>query len=509
MNTIPAWQDEPITTFQRLRDDQEFDVVVIGGGLTGLSTAYFLKLAGKTVGLVERNRLGSGDTGHTTAHLTYVTDFRLCDLAANFGREAAHLVWEGGAAAMSTIESIVDAESIDCDFQRIPGFLLAPLRTSPPDDHHLLADYELARDLGFHAAFHDRVPLFNRPGIRFSNQAKFHPLKYLAGLAQAIDGEGCAIFEQSEVSEVIDQPLAVRIGGRTVRCQHLVIATHVPLMGKMSLVPATLFQSKLASYSTYAVQAQIAEGRASQASFWDTSDPYYYLRVDSGEDGDSVIFGGQDHKTGQETDAREHYQRLTDTLREYLPDAKVDRQWSGQVIETSDGLPYIGATADRQFVATGFAGNGMTFGTLAGMIICDRILGNENPWQDLFDVNRKKLRGSWNYLQENFDYPYYLVKDLFARPDAKSTRDVKRGEGKILKSDGQWLACSRDERGKARLVSATCTHMGCLVHWNDAERTWDCPCHGSRFYPDGKVLAGPAESPLEAAKRSGVKARSG
>jgi nitrite reductase/ring-hydroxylating ferredoxin subunit len=143
----------------------------------------------------------------------------------------------------------------------------------------------------------------------------------------------------------------------------------------------------------------------------------------------------------------------------------------------------------------------MTFGTLAAMMICDQIVGNDNPWADLFDVGRKKLRGgTWDYLKENFDYPYYLIKDRFSHPDAKSTRDVKRGEGRILRENGQWVACSRDDKGKLKKVSATCTHMGCLVRWNDAEKTWDCPCHGSRFQANGKVLAGPAETPLEAVK---------
>jgi glycine/D-amino acid oxidase-like deaminating enzyme/nitrite reductase/ring-hydroxylating ferredoxin subunit len=503
-----AWHDEPIPAYPRLREHRTFDVVVVGGGLTGLSTAYLLKLAGKTVGVLERNRLGAVDTGHTTAHLTYVTDLRLTKLAQNFGRDAARLVWAGGAAAINTIESIVDAESIDCEFQRIPGYLHASLQAEPGDQESLEKEYELVRELGFHAAYVDSVPLFDRPGIRFSNQAKFHPLKYLAGLAAAIEGDGSSIFEQSEVTEVVDEPLGVQVGGLRVNCQQLVIATHVPLMGKTSLLAATLFQTKLAPYSSYAIRAQVPSQTAAEASYWDTSDPYYYLRVDRGDEGDWVIFGGEDHKTGQAADTDARYSRLSETLQRFLPAARIDRHWSGQVIETNDGLPYIGATAERQYVATGFAGNGMTLGTLAGMMICDQILGNENPWQDLFDVNRKPLRGGvWDYLRENFDYPYYLVKDLFGRPEGQSTRDVKRGEGKILNLDGKRVACSRDERGKTKLVSATCTHMGCLVHWNPAEKTWDCPCHGSRFHANGKVLAGPAETPLESAKQPAAKSR--
>jgi nitrite reductase/ring-hydroxylating ferredoxin subunit len=167
-------------------------------------------------------------------------------------------------------------------------------------------------------------------------------------------------------------------------------------------------------------------------------------------------------------------------------------------VETNDGLPYIGETAERQFVATGFSGNGMTFGTLAAMMACDAVLGRENPWQDLLSVNRKKVRGgTWDYITENFSYPYYLLRDHLKGSEARSPDEVKRGDGKVLKLDGKQVACSRDSKGKLTTVSAVCTHMGCLVHWNNAEKTWDCPCHGSRFATSGNVLAGPAETPLE------------
>ncbi len=186
-----------------------------------------------------------------------------------------------------------------------------------------------------------------------------------------------------------------------------------------------------------------------------------------------------------------------------VPEVKtIDHEWSGQVIETNDGLPYVGETAERQFAAKGFSGNGMTFGTLGAMMACDAVLRRDNPWQDLFSVNRKKLRGgTWDYLKENFDFPYYLVADRFTPAEGNSPRSVARGEGKILQIDGQRIACFRDDNGKLSQMSAVCTHLGCQVRWNNAERTWDCPCHGSRFQATGEVLAGPAESPLEPVKR--------
>jgi glycine/D-amino acid oxidase-like deaminating enzyme/nitrite reductase/ring-hydroxylating ferredoxin subunit len=476
-----------------------YDAVVIGAGITGLTAAWLLKQAGKRVCVLERDRVGAVDTGHTTAHLTMVTDLRLTQLAKHFGKAAARLTWQGGAAAVNTVEEIVKRLNIQCQFTRIPGYLFAAIDGKQDESGELKREAKLARDLGFDATFLPAVPYFSKPGIRFSNQAKFHPLQYLSALAQDVDGGGSAVFEQTEVSEVSGEPQTVKVGKLAIKCDFVVIATHVPLMGKTGLVNATLFQTKLAPYSSYVVGAKLPRGAVPEASFWDTSDPYYYLRIDRGTRHDYAIFGGLDHKTGQEPDVEQRFFELRAKLYALVPQAETaDYQWSGQVIETNDGLPYIGETAERQFAATGFAGNGTTFGTLAGMMACDAALGRENPWRQLFSVNRKKLRGgTWDYLTENFDYPYYLVRDRLAPAEGDSPRSVKRGEGKILKIDGNRVACYRDEEGRVSQVSAVCTHMGCLVRWNNAEHTWDCPCHGSRFHPTGEVLAGPAESPLE------------
>jgi len=209
-----------------------------------------------------------------------------------------------------------------------------------------------------------------------------------------------------------------------------------------------------------------------------------------------VIFGGEDHKTGQAENTNACFGRLERSLLQVIPDAKVTHRWSGQVIETPDGLPYIGETAERQFAATGFSGNGMTFGTLAGIMATDYVLGRKNPWTDLFNPRRKTLRSAWNYLVENKDYPYYMFRGRFAGAAEQQLRSIPRGRGKVIEYKGQQVAAYRDESGTVALRSAICTHMGCLVDWNDAERTWDCPCHGSRFEPDGSVIAGPSEQPL-------------
>jgi glycine/D-amino acid oxidase-like deaminating enzyme/nitrite reductase/ring-hydroxylating ferredoxin subunit len=497
-----TWQKVTLPRFPKASKRRHYDVIVIGGGLTGLTAAYLLKRSGKRVCVLDRDRLGSGDTCRTTAHLTVVADLRLTQMASLFGKDRARAVWQGGAAAINTIERIVQAERIDCQFQRVPAYLHAALgdgKSERDEQRELETDCETANELGFAASLVDSVPLFEKVGVRFPNQAKFHPFRYLAGLARAVNGKGSAIYEHSEVNEFENKKLAVRVKGASVSSDYLIIATHVPLMGQTGLASAALFQSKLVSYSSYAIAATVPKGRIPDVLLWDTANPYHYLRVDSGRGADLAIFGGEDHKTGQVDDSVDRFARLEKTLRRFVPEAKVRDRWSGQVVETNDGLPYIGETAERQFVATGFAGNGMTFGTLAAMMAADRVLGRENAWQDLFDVNRKKLRGgAWRLLKENLDYPYYLLRDRLTREKStKSPRASRRNEGRVVTIEGKPVACSKDAEGKLHRVSAVCTHLGCLVHWNQAEATWDCPCHGSRFHADGRVLAGPAETPLE------------
>jgi Rieske Fe-S protein len=258
-----------------------------------------------------------------------------------------------------------------------------------------------------------------------------------------------------------------------------------------------VFQTKLALYTTYAVAGPVKRGTVPDALLWDTANPYHYLRLEPDHDDDLVIFGGEDHKTGQESHTNTCYQRLEEKLKAMIRGIDITHRWSGQVIETPDGLPYVGRMADHQYAATGFSGNGMTFGTLAAIMIVDAIAGRRNPWAELFDPGRAAItRGLWDYIKENADYPYYMMRDRLAGAEGKSLRAVKAGHGKVIEHHGEKVAASRGPDGVLTLVSATCTHMGCIVRWNDAERTWDCPCHGSRFTPQGEVISGPAEKPL-------------
>jgi nitrite reductase/ring-hydroxylating ferredoxin subunit len=335
------------------------------------------------------------------------------------------------------------------------------------------------------------------PGVAFSRQAMFHPLAYLGALLRALPGRGCHIFENTPVVEIEKEPQRLGTPGGRVRFNHLVLATHNPLIGLSGILRMTLLQTKLSLYSSYAIGARLPRGRLPEGLYWDTNEPYRYLRVEDGPDHAYAIYGGEDHKTGQETDTPQRFARLEEDLHKFAPNAKVDARWSGQVIETSDGLPFIGKTAAHQFIATGFSGNGMTFGTLSAMMATDAILERPNRWQKLFDPRRKVFRGgTWEYLKENKDFPVCLIRDRLATPPARSVRDVAPGEGKVLQLKGRKVAAFRDQQGRVTLCSAICTHLQCVVAWNPAEATWDCPCHGSRFHPDGRVISGPAEEPL-------------
>ena len=500
MNTTSYWAESgALPKCLPLRRDLEVDVVVVGGGITGLTAAYLLTKAGARVALLERERFGGGETSHTSAHLTCVTDLRLRELVKTFGRDHAQAVWDAGSAAIAQIHQIIEDENIACEFHWVPGYLHAPVNKRRDADEiaRLQEDAQLADELGFDAKFVEQVPLVSCPGVRFANQALFHPRKYLAGLLKTLRDRGCNLFENTEAGAIETEPTIVRSNGHTIRCKFVVIGTHVPLQGATGMVSATLLQTKLAAYSTYAVGAQIEKGTVPQASFWDTADPYFYLRIERRKSHDYAILGGADHKTGQALDPVRHYARVEKRLRQLLPTATIDHRWSGQVIETNDGLPFMGETAPGQFVATGFSGNGMTFGTLGAMMAADVFTKRRNPWAQLFDVNRKKLLGgTWNYLIENKDYPFYMAKQWLAKPGASSLRGVKRGEGKIVVVDGSKVAAFRNDQGKLSVRSAVCPHMGCIVRWNGAEKTWDCPCHGSRFQATGEVIAGPAEDPL-------------
>ncbi len=508
METLSYWSDSAsFPRYEALAEDTSADVVVVGAGITGLTAACILGAAGKNVIVLERDRCALTDTGHTSAHLTMVTDLRLTDLVKHFGRDHAQAVWDAGLAAIAHIDETVRTLDLDAEFEWVDGYLHAPVTAPGRVDTHddsieahvraLREDAELATSLGFDVTYVDEVPVAKVPGLRYPGQARFHPRQYLAGLAKAFVQNGGRIYEHSEARDFESSPRRLKANGRTVTFDDVVIATHNPGVGLANMASATLLQTKLALYTSYVIAGRVAKDAVPDALWWDTADPYTFLRIEPHRDYDVVIFGGEDHKTGQETDTTRCHQRLVDRLSRLIPGVQPTHRWSGQVIETPDGLPYIGSDADHQCIATGFSGNGMTFGTLAGMMTADAVLGRTNPWADLFDPGRKALRhGLWDYIKENADYPYYLIRDRFAGAAGKSVRAVPRGQGRIIERSGKKVAAYRDKSGAVTVRSATCTHLGCIVRWNPADSTWDCPCHGSRFKPNGQVISGPAETPL-------------
>lgn len=499
MQTTSYWLDtQPMPRFPVLKRNLNVDVVVAGAGIFGVTAAYLMKQAGLRVALLERARCGGVNTSYTTAHLTYVTDLRLHELVRAFGRHTARHVWDAGGAGIDQIFKNVQTEVISCDFKWMPGYFFAAINGKEPDTASLQEDATLAREFGFIASFTAAIPYLASPGVKFDHQALFHPLKYIRALLERIPGDGSFVFEHSEVTDVTEKPLTVQSNGYNLPCKYVVLATHTPLMSLAGSLTATLLQTKLSLYNSYALGAKAPAGSLPEGLFWDTAEPYNYLRIEQRRGFDYLILGGEDHKTGQEANTEEHYARLEARLKKWIPKAEVDHRWSGQVIETADGLPYIGETAESQFIATGFAGNGMTFGTLGGMMAVDAVLGRKNPWAELFSPRRKKLRhAAWDYVKENKDYPYYLIRNRLAGSEGKSLKALKRGQGKILNLNGHKVAAYRDDNGLVTLCSPVCTHLKCIVAWNPSEQTWDCPCHGSRFLPNGEVLSGPAETPLE------------
>src|SRR4029450_3875067 len=370
MRNVSVWIDDtPIRKFPKLQRNISVDVLVVGAGVTGITAAYLLKKAGSTVALVERERVASIDTGHTTAHLTYVTDVEIQQLVRNFGEDHAQAAWDAGAAAIDEIETIVEEEGIECEFARVPAYLHSPVgASSKKEASSLKKEADLAAKLGFDAAYLNSAPYFNLPAVRFANQAKFHPRKYLRSLVAKIPDSGSHVFENSAASEFDPKKRRVKISRNWISFDRVVMATNNPLVGLASMTAATLFQTKLSLYTSYVLGARVPVGTIPEALFWDTREPYDYLRVDKRSVFDYVVFGGEDHKTGQKRHTTGAFARLLARLKKIIPPARVDHRWSGQVICSPDGLPYIGENAERQFVATAYCGNGITFGTVAAMM---------------------------------------------------------------------------------------------------------------------------------------------
>ncbi len=488
-------------TFPALQADRTVDVAIVGAGITGLTAATLLKKAGLSVAVIEADGVAEGVSGFTTAHITEALDRSCGQLIKDFGEDNARLAAESGRVALARIAGFVREEGIACDFARVPAFQYTEDAETVSE---LAAERKAAASIGSKVTLTRTVPLpFKVAGaLRFDRQAQLHPRRYLLPLALAIPGNGSHVFERTRVVEVEDgEPCRVVTAQGTVSARHVIVATHAPFEN-------ILLQTKIASYRSYVLALRLKDGEEPPLGlFWDTEDPYHYIRSQASDRGPLLIVGGEDHKTGQDEDTTERFEALLAFAAARFKVASVQYRWSAQVIEPMNGLPFIGRDpgSAHVYVATGYSGTGMTLGTLAAMINTDLILGRKNPYQDLYDPNRFKAKASIvDFVKENVDYPVQLVKDRLKAVETTSLADVAKGEGKIVDLAGEKTAVYRDEHGLLHAVSPVCTHMGCLVGFNNAEKTWDCPCHGSRFDKDGKVLNGPAVTPLECRRDDAV-----
>jgi glycine/D-amino acid oxidase-like deaminating enzyme/nitrite reductase/ring-hydroxylating ferredoxin subunit len=512
-NTASIWYGTfVVPTFPSLGGNAKADVCVIGAGIAGLSTAYFLAKAGKKVVVVDDGSIGGGESGRTTAHLSNAMDDGISVLEHVHGNEGARLVVQSHGAAIDRIERIVNDEKIDCDFQRLDGFLFLGEKDSESTlDEELAAAHRVGLTGVARLNHVPNVEYNLGPCLRFPNQGQFHVLKYLAGLANAIVLAGGRIYNDTHVASVEGgSPCVVETSKH-----HKITADAVCVCTNSPITDMAKTHVKQAPYRTFAIAMVVPRGSVPPGLYWDTADPYHYVRLqrlddDSGTLADShfdaLIVGGEDHKTAHEDDANERWRSLERWARERFPQARETiYRWSGQVLEPNDYVAFIGRNpdgAENVYMASGDSGQGMTHGTIAGMLMSDLILGLPNEWASLYDPKRVSLRATpmEQFAKENADVARLYVKDYVAPGEVQSENEIPRGEGRVMRHGLHKVAVYRDDDGSLHKHSAACTHLKCIVHWNSAEKSWDCPCHGSRFDPYGTVLNGPAISDLEPAE---------
>jgi glycine/D-amino acid oxidase-like deaminating enzyme/nitrite reductase/ring-hydroxylating ferredoxin subunit len=494
-HTDSLWRaTQQLGGFAPLTGSVDVDVAVVGGGISGLTAALILCRAGRRVALLERDSIASGETGNTTSHLTEAVDARYQALLKDFGEDNARLVAQSSRDAIDWMEAFVREAGVDCGFTRVPGFLY----TERKKDLESLADeLDAARRAGSQVQWTDAVPLPFRTegGVRWDNQGQVHATAYMAGLLREAMSHGLQVFENTRVIGVHeDAPCRVETDRGTVQAGDVFVAANVPVNNRV------LLHTKIAAYRSYAIAAEVPAGFL-KGLFWDTDNPYHYTRTQAIGGKTFLIVGGEDHKTGEETGTDRCFEELIAYMGNRFGALRPEFRWSGQIIEPVDGLPYIGrnAVAQRIYVATGYSGNGITFGTLAGMIVSDAILGHANRYTALYDATRvKPIASAIDYVKENVGFPVRLITDRLTSLNAehRALQSLKAGEGGVFDSDEGKIAVCRDRNGVIHACSAVCTHLGCDVSWNGGEQTWDCPCHGSRFSPDGSVINGPAVSDL-------------
>lgn len=481
--------------FPPLNESIAADVCIVGAGIAGLTTAYLLARAGKLVAVLDDGPLAGGITQVTTAHLVNMHDDRYYEVERLHGIEGSRLAAESHTAAIDAIDAIVTREAMDCDFKRLDGYLFLAEGDKPESLDKELTAAHRAGLLNVTRVERAPFPSFDTgPCLRFPNQGQFHPLKYLAALARAIERDGGRIFCGTHADHIEGgSPAVVNCGRHMVTCDAVVVATNVPINDRVAI------HTKQAPYMTYVIGARVPQGEVPRILSWDTGDPYHYIRTQD----DLLIVGGEDHKSGQAHDSPERHARLEAWARSRFPMmGPLEFAWGGQIIETVDYLAFIGRNPgdhDNVFVATGDSGMGITHGTIAGILITDLVLGRENRWAKLYDPARKTVRAAREYASENLNVARQYGEWLTAG-DVKSENEIAPDSGAVMRRGFKKIAVYRDEKGQVHERSAACPHLGCIVQWNRAEKTWDCACHGSRFDRFGHVINGPANKDLESAE---------
>ena len=476
----------------RLEEPVSTDVAVIGGGIVGITTALLLKEAGARVVLLEAGRLAGGVTARTTAKVSSQHGMIYARLRSQLGPDGARAYGQANEAALEWIANRVEHHGIDCDFRRKSSFTYVSEASERSDAEE---EAEAAAEAGLPASFVEDTPLpySVAAAVRFDDQAEFHVRKYLLALAEQLAGDGCQVYEHSKAVEVdTDENCLVKTPGGVVKADRVILATHYPFLDR------SLAFARLTPERSYAILCRIA-GEVPEGMHISAGTPTRSIRAVPVDGEELLLVGGEGHKTGQGGDTEARYRALEDFARAHWDVRSVEWSWSAQDNRTPDGVPFVGPIMprmDRVLMATGFAKWGMTGGTAAAMVLRDLALGRESPWAGLFNPNRKEQFAP-SLLRENADVALHFVGDRVTKRGTRAIEDLERGEGDIVRHDGEKVAGYRDEEGRLVAVSPYCSHLGCQVAWNRAERSWDCPCHGSRFGPDGSVLHGPAVHRLE------------
>ena len=487
---ISFWIDSsPDTTFPALSHDVTVDVAIVGGGIAGITTAMLLKKMGKTVAIVESKKIAAGVSGHTTAKVTSLHQLIYADLLKNLGFEKAKVYAESNQAALERVAKFVNDEQIDCDFSRRSAYTFAE---SEQDFKRVEQEYEAALklDLPAHLVPDTSLPFPVKGAIRFDHQAQFHPRKYLLHLAKSIQGDGSCVFEDTKVTNVEEEKTFCQVmtDRGTVLAKQVVVTTHLPILD------SGLFFAKTYPKRSYIVGAIIDPDRAPEGMFIGSGKSYFSIRTTPSTNGLLLLVGGGGHKVGEVSDTEEQYRMVEDYARNRFGINTFDYRWSTQDMVSSDQLPYIGQLTPKSkiYVATGFGLWGMTKGTLSGMILSDLILGNTNAWASLYDSTRVTAFATPTAVKQTISVGVHWLGDRLKGLSSHELSDIAMGEAKLVTIEGEKLAAYRDNEGVMHTVSAVCSHLGCIVAWNNAEKSWDCPCHGSRFNCEGKVLNAPS-----------------